>query len=109
MAPKLGILKRRKLSPERLQAARLKAGYTNVEEICRQIGIRRLAYNRWERAPGLAYFDFYAFQRLLALFETTYEEVTDEIPEGEQRSAYRPLPQSTPLRRKRPAPAQASA
>lgn len=78
------ILTRRKLSPERLRAARLAAGQDNVSALCRRIGIKRLAYTRWEQAPGLTHFDFVAFHNLLNVLNVSYTAVTDEIPADEQ-------------------------
>lgn len=72
------ILERRQLSPEKLRRARLKAGFTNVSEVCRRIGLGRLGYNRWEEAPGLSHFDYLAFRNLCELFGVTYEEVSEE-------------------------------
>lgn len=78
------LLNRRQLSPRKLRAARLRAGFDNISEVCRRIGLKRFGYRRWEDAtkPPLTYFDYVAFQNVLNLFGVQIDEVTDPIPDG---------------------------
>lgn len=75
------LQQRRKLNPEKLRAARLRAGYTNISDVSRRIKIKRLAYSRWEQSPGLTHFDYVAFANALALFGVAFEDVTDSLDE----------------------------
>ena len=84
------ILKRRQLSPEKLRQARLKAGFTNISDVARRIGMRRLGYKRWEEGPGLTHFDYFAFDNMCQLFKVSYADVTDEL---EDRPEIGDLPQ----------------
>lgn len=86
------LLTRRKLSPQKLRAARIAAGYTNVSALCRLIGFDRQGYNRWEdenRGP-LERFDFTAFWNALALFKVGYEDVTEPFDDNDLASTPQP-------------------
>lgn len=78
------LQKRRVLSPAKLRAARLKAGFNNVSALARQIGIDRNAYLDWEngeRVP-LTHVDYVGMVNVLTLFGVTYDDVTDPLPEA---------------------------
>lgn len=79
------LLQRRQLSPEKLRSARLAAGYTNIAQVTRLIGIDRVAYLKWEQQAqrnarrAMTHLDFVALSNALALFNVDYEGVTDPI------------------------------
>lgn len=84
-----------RLSPEKLRAARLAAGFTEVIGLLRALekrhgsSISRAAYWRWEDSskPGLTTFDYNHFMSVCDALKVKPKAVTDPamtVPDGAQ-------------------------
>ncbi|MBZ9753219.1 hypothetical protein K7W42_20490 [Deinococcus sp. HMF7604] len=100
------ILKRRKLSGEKLRQARLNAGFDNLSEFCERIQMNRSAYIGWEQGADPVHYDFVLIQNILTVCKVNFEAISDPLTDEEILERHkRRNGKATAL----PHPAQASA
>lgn len=87
MAPRIQII------PEKLRAARKKAGNGSKSAAAAAAGLSWPGYSNWESGEPRRDFDYNAFVALCDYLGVDPSEITEEIPEGAE-STPDPLPES---------------